>query len=220
MTIQESRGETETPTSWRQKFFNVMSPEHRSASPNFPPISPRPQLRTQYTRMSDGDASTMTCYEVERPTIFEIAKRFLFYGVTAVGGPPAHLATFQTQLVGENDFKHWVTNEKFAEMLALASSLPGPTSTQVAFGLGITQQGVLGGLTSGICFLLPGFFLMASIGLLAGNAADEISHKGSMFDKSIDSKFCRTVFDLNQVLSNMMNHDLNLKLNFVPGQMR
>uniref|UniRef100_A0A7S1QTA4 Chromate transporter n=1 Tax=Alexandrium catenella TaxID=2925 RepID=A0A7S1QTA4_ALECA len=46
----------------------------------------------------------------------------------------------------------------------MANCLPGPSSTQVAFAIGITQQGVKGGLTSGLMFLLPGLFLMTGIG--------------------------------------------------------
>ena len=171
--------------AFRENSYKMYPPEHRSASPK---SGGPPNLQTRYCRFGLDSSSSISGWEVERPSVFEIAKRFLLYGFTAVGGPPAHLATFQTQLVGDDEVRHWVTNEKFAEMIALASSLPGPTSTQVAFGLGITQQGVIGGLTSGICFLLPGFFLMSSIGLLAGNAAEEISRKGSMFEKN---KFIR-----------------------------
>lgn len=43
----------------------------------------------------------------------------------------------------------WLTPTLFLELLALCQLMPGPTSTQMSFVIGITQQGVTGGLLSG-----------------------------------------------------------------------
>lgn len=43
----------------------------------------------------------------------------------------------------------WLTSGVFLELLALCQCLPGPSSTQLSFALGITQQGAAGGLVSG-----------------------------------------------------------------------
>ena len=43
----------------------------------------------------------------------------------------------------------WVSDSVHLELLALCQCLPGPTSTQLSFAMGITQQGVPGGLLSG-----------------------------------------------------------------------
>lgn len=43
----------------------------------------------------------------------------------------------------------WVSGSVYLELLALCQCLPGPTSTQLSFAMGNTQQGVLGGLLSG-----------------------------------------------------------------------
>ena len=43
----------------------------------------------------------------------------------------------------------WITTTVFLELLALAQCLPGPTSTQVSFALGVVQKGITGGLLSG-----------------------------------------------------------------------
>ena len=47
------------------------------------------------------------------------------------------------------DKLHWVTSTVFIELLALTQFMPGPTSTQLSFALGVTQRGVTGGLLSG-----------------------------------------------------------------------
>ena len=43
----------------------------------------------------------------------------------------------------------WMTSTVFLELMALCQVMPGPTSTQMSFAIGITQQGVTGGLLSG-----------------------------------------------------------------------
>lgn len=43
----------------------------------------------------------------------------------------------------------WLPAGVFLELLALCQCLPGPSSTQLSFALGITQQGATGGLVSG-----------------------------------------------------------------------
>lgn len=46
--------------------------------------------------------------------------------------------------------KHrWISSTVFLELLALSQCLPGPTSTQVSFALGVVQKGVSGGLLTG-----------------------------------------------------------------------
>ncbi len=54
---------------------------------------------------------------------------------------------FTVQVLVEN--LKWLTPALFLELLALCQLMPGPTSTQMSFVIGITQQGVTGGLLSG-----------------------------------------------------------------------
>lgn len=58
----------------------------------------------------------------------------------------------------------------FNELLSLGQCLPGPTSTQVSFAIGVTQKGIPGGLLSGMLFQYPGLMMMS----LAGAGAAEI----------------------------------------------
>jgi len=52
----------------------------------------------------------------------------------------------------------------FTELLALGQCLPGPTSTQMSFAIGVVSRGVPGGLLSGILFQYPGLLMMTLIG--------------------------------------------------------
>eukprot|EP01134_Creolimax_fragrantissima_P007397 CFRG7397T1 len=91
----------------------------------------------------------------------EIAKRFLTLGVTAFGGPSAHVAMFQQLFCQKLGY---FSNDLFAELIALGQCLPGPTSTQTSFAIGIVTKGTLGGLLSGSCFLVFGAIMMTLLG--------------------------------------------------------
>lgn len=82
-----------------------------------------------------------------------IIGRFLQIGVLGFGGPQAHLALLRDEIVAE---RGWVKPEPFEEGLALCEALPGPVSSQMAIYLGWLIRGPLGGIVSGLCFLLPG----------------------------------------------------------------
>jgi len=73
------------------------------------------------------------------------------------GGPIAHLGYFRTELVKR---RRWVSDEEFAELVALAQSMPGPASSQVAYSLGLIRAGWPGGLAAWVGFTLPSALLM------------------------------------------------------------
>jgi len=73
------------------------------------------------------------------------------------GGPIAHLGYFQKEFV---ERRKWCNAGTFAELIALAQSLPGPASSQVGFALGTLRSGWLGGLAAWLGFTLPSALLM------------------------------------------------------------
>ncbi|CAG9463862.1 unnamed protein product [Pedinophyceae sp. YPF-701] len=94
-------------------------------------------------------------------TYKDIFKRFVLLGWTAFGGPAAHIAIFQKLFV-EN--LKWMSLGVFTELLALGQCLPGPTSTQMSFAIGVVSKGIPGGLLSGILFQYPGLIIMTVVG--------------------------------------------------------
>lgn len=72
------------------------------------------------------------------------------------------------------DKKKWLSDERFLEMLSIASALPGPSSTQVVTSMGLLHAGPLGGLTAFFFWVLPGFTIMT----LAGIGAKTYLHDG------------------------------------------
>jgi chromate transporter len=82
---------------------------------------------------------------------------FLRLGCTSFGGPIAHLGYFRAEFV---ERRRWLTESTYAELIALAQSMPGPASSQVGFAIGLLRAGWLGGLAAWIGFTLPSAALM------------------------------------------------------------
>jgi len=87
----------------------------------------------------------------------EIFLVFLRLGCTSFGGPIAHLGYFQRELI---DKRAWCSKETYAEIVALAQSVPGPASSQTGFALGLLRGGLRGGLAAFLGFTLPSALLM------------------------------------------------------------
>jgi chromate transporter len=95
-----------------------------------------------------------------RSSIGEIAGLFLRLGLTAFGGPAAHLGLMEREAVAR---RHWMSRESFLDLVGACNLLPGPSSTQVAMALGYTRLGWLGLVTAGACFITPA--ALATLGL-------------------------------------------------------
>mmetsp|Transcript_27416 Transcript_27416/g.63334 ORF Transcript_27416/g.63334 Transcript_27416/m.63334 type:complete len:431 (+) Transcript_27416:75-1367(+) len=106
----------------------------------------------------------------------EIALDFLTLGATAFGGPPIHIGMFQNLFV---ERKQWLSSTRFAELFAMANTLPGPSSTQVAFALGMHRAGVIGGIISGGTFIIPGAIALTLLGFAASYLTDQIEEPAS-----------------------------------------
>jgi len=95
----------------------------------------------------------------------DIAAQLLKIGATAYGGP-AIMGIMQTEL---QEKRQWVSRERFVEGLSLVNMLPGATAAQLSIFLGYARGGWWGGLLGGLCFVLPGFFVL--LALTVGYAA-------------------------------------------------
>ncbi len=102
---------------------------------------------------------------------------FLRLGLTSFGGPVAHLGYFRAEFV---ERKRWLSDQAFADLVALCQFLPGPASSQVGFAIGLARAGPLGALAALTGFTLPSALLMLLAGLgttlLVGPAAGGVLH--------------------------------------------
>ncbi|MGO4927237.1 chromate transporter [Fundicoccus sp. Sow4_D5] len=88
---------------------------------------------------------------------------FLKLGLFAFGGPAAHIAMMEEELVTK---RKWMKRQEFLDLLGFTNLIPGPNSTELAILIGYSQGGVLGLFLAGISFILPAMILVLIIGYL------------------------------------------------------
>ena len=93
-------------------------------------------------------------------SLVELALFFLRLGTTAFGGPAAHIAIMEDELVRR---RKWLSREKFLDLLGASSLIPGPSSSELAIHIGYLRAGWMGLVIGGICFILPAAILVACI---------------------------------------------------------
>ncbi len=98
--------------------------------------------------------------ERNRAPIFDVALLFLRLGCTAFGGPAAHIALMENEVVRR---RGWITPERFLDMMGAANLIPGPSSSELAIFIGYEQAGLLGLLVAGLCFVLPAALLTGAL---------------------------------------------------------
>jgi chromate transporter len=82
----------------------------------------------------------------------EVFRAFLRLGVSSFGGPVAHLGYFHREFVAQ---RKWLDGQTYAGLVALCQFLPGPTSSQVGFSIGLLRAGFPGALAAWAAFTLP-----------------------------------------------------------------
>jgi len=87
---------------------------------------------------------------------------FLRLGLTAFGGPVAHLGYFRDEFVAR---RRWLDDRAYGELIALCQFLPGPASSQAGFALGWMRAGWRGGLAAWLGFTLPSALALTLLAL-------------------------------------------------------
>jgi chromate transporter len=90
----------------------------------------------------------------------EVAVFFLRLGTVAFGGPAAHIAMMEDELVRR---RGWLSRERFLDLLGASSIIPGPSSTELAIHLGYLRAGWRGLLTAGACFISPAAIMVTAL---------------------------------------------------------
>ncbi len=96
-----------------------------------------------------------------RQRLAELALLFLKLGTIAFGGPAAHIAMMEQEVVQR---RHWLTEAEFLDRVGAANLIPGPSSTELVIHIGHRRAGWRGLIVAGCCFILPA---ACSVGVLA-----------------------------------------------------
>ena len=92
--------------------------------------------------------------------LWTLAKLFLRLGCLGFGGPQAHIAMANDEVV---ERRQWLSLDLFTDGLAVCEMLPGPASTQMGIYIGYAYAGWLGALVSGISFIAPAFVIVVTL---------------------------------------------------------
>src|SRR4051794_3690653 len=95
-----------------------------------------------------------------RQDIRALAQLFLKLGTIAFGGPAAHIAMMEGEVVRR---RRWLTREEFLDYLGATNLIPGPNSTELAIHIGYARAGWPGLLVAGACFILPAALIVGVI---------------------------------------------------------
>jgi chromate transporter len=98
--------------------------------------------------------------ETRRHELRELALLFLRLGTIAMGGPAAHIAMMEDEVVRR---RRWMTHERFLDMLGVCNLIPGPNSTEMAIHIGQLRAGFAGLVVAGACFIFPAAAIVLAI---------------------------------------------------------
>jgi chromate transporter len=96
----------------------------------------------------------------KRTSLAELALLFLKLGTIAFGGPAAHIAMMEDEIVRR---RQWLSRDDFLDLLGATNLIPGPNSTEMAIHIGHRRAGWTGLLVAGGCFILPAIIMVGVI---------------------------------------------------------
>ena len=111
-------------------------------------VQTRGSLKT--SSISPNDHST---------SLWPLGLLFLRLGTTAFGGPAAHIAMMEDEVVRR---RSWMTHDEFLDLLGTTNLIPGPNSTEMAIHIGHRQAGWPGLIVAGVSFILPAVLIVTA----------------------------------------------------------
>src|SRR3954467_5634391 len=87
----------------------------------------------------------------------EVALLFTRLGFTAFGGPAAHAAMMEDEVVRR---RAWIDRRHFLDLVGMLNFIPGPNSTELAIHLGLIRAGLPGLVVAGVCFITPAMLIV------------------------------------------------------------
>ena len=118
-------------------------------------------MTEQAGSMTDPHEPGQQAAGAKKGSAMETFEAFLKLGFISFGGPVAHIGYFHQEFVVK---RQWLNDEAFSDLVALCHFLPGPSSSQLVFALGMRRAGLPGAMIASLCFTLPSAILMILFG--------------------------------------------------------
>jgi chromate transporter len=90
----------------------------------------------------------------------EVASLFLKLGITAFGGPAAHIAMMHDETVKR---RKWLSDQEFLDLVGATNLIPGPNSTEMAIHVSFLRAGWPGLIVGGLCFITPAMLMVMAL---------------------------------------------------------
>ena len=107
-----------------------------------------------------NECSATPSHSSEKGSAREVALLFARLGATAFGGPAAHIAMMEDEIVTR---RKWLSRQEFLDLVGATNLIPGPNSTELAIHIGKMRAGWPGLITAGVCFIFPAFCLVLAL---------------------------------------------------------
>src|SRR3990172_12732331 len=95
-----------------------------------------------------------------RDNAWQVTRLFLKLGLTAFGGPAAHIAMMRDEFVNR---RRWVSDQEFLDLVGATNLIPGPNSTEMAIHLGYRRAGWPGLMAAGAAFIMPAVVIVTML---------------------------------------------------------
>ena len=92
----------------------------------------------------------------------DVARVFGRLGLTAFGGPAAHIAAMEDEIVKR---RQWISRDDFADLVGASNLIPGPNSTELAIHIGYRRAGWPGLIAAGVSFIVPAVVLVWALAI-------------------------------------------------------
>jgi chromate transporter len=93
--------------------------------------------------------------------LWQVALLFLKMSVISFGGPAAHIALMEEEVVNR---RQWLSRQHFLDLVGATNLIPGPNATEMAIHVGFIRAGWPGLILAGVCFVVPAALITLGFG--------------------------------------------------------
>ncbi len=123
--------------------------------PKYTKNDPEPELNPNLDEQSNDQPQKHQL--VVKTKLRDLAVVFGKLGAIAFGGPAAHIAQIELEVVQR---RQWLSREKLLDLLSVSNLIPGPNSTELVIHIGLDQAGWQGAIVAGVSFIIPAMLMV------------------------------------------------------------
>ena len=152
-----------------------------------------------------------TSMKLKDNTYFQLFSTFFKIGSFTFGGGWAMISIIQREVVEK---RHWIKQEEFLDLLAIAQSMPGILAVNISTVIGDRLKGVKGSLAAALGTILPSFIIILMIAIFLTPDAIKNNPTLTAIFKGIRPAVVALI--IAPVITTAKSAGINLKTGFIP----